>query len=107
MKKMKEISLPFNPVASSPKNKSKSYRERKTRLTFAVCFFAVCGLLCGLVGFLLTIIAVFEADEFRHWNSKIGSIFIFSAFPLFFLAAHSLDRIEDLKKAEKSDNGNK
>lgn len=103
MKKMKEISLPFNPVSSS--HKHTTYSDRKSRLTFAVCFFAVCGLLCGLVGFLLTIIAVFEAEEFRHWNSKIGSIFIFSAFPLFFLAAHSLDRIEDLKKAERSENG--
>lgn len=98
---MKEISLPFKTPAKSEVKKSNLFSDKKSRLIFSICFFAVSGILCGLIGFLLTFISVSETDEFRSLNSKIGSLFIFAAFPLFFLAAHSLDQIDDLKKEEK------
>ncbi len=98
---MKEISLTLKTIEKSEAKKSGLFSNKRSRLTFAVCFCAVSGILCGLIGFLLTFISVLETAEFRSLNSKIGSLFIFAAFPLFFLAAHSLDRIDDIKKEEK------
>lgn len=101
---MKEISLPFKSVTGDKTHKSKSSSKKKQRLIFAACFCAVSGILCGLIGFLMTFISILETDGFRYMNSKIGSLFVFAAFPLFFLAAHLLDRIDDLEKKEKPQN---
>lgn len=99
---MKEFALPITAVSGTEKSGAKAIDKQKKRWTFLACFFAVSGTLCGVIGFLLTILSLVETDQFQKYNSRIGSFFIIAVLPLFFLAAHSLDKLELIKKIERN-----
>ena len=101
---MREISLPLTAISGSNRQNINLYRQRLTRWTFAACFFAMTGFLLVVAGFLTSILAYLEAAEYEKTNSRIGGLLIFAAFPLFFIAAHALDKIALNKRAEKIEN---
>ncbi len=99
---MREFTLPLPAITNEEtQNSIEIFRQRKTRWTVAAFFFVVSGFLFGASGFTMSVLAYLESGEFARTNSRIGGYLIFAAFPLFFLAAHALDKIALNRRAEK------
>lgn len=101
---MRENILPATTVSNFVKQDASAFGRRRSAWTLAAIVFSVGGFLLGLTGMLLSALAYLEAAEHRNVNSRLGGLLMLFALPLFFLAAHALDRIAFYKQAGKLEN---
>lgn len=73
-------------------------KEHWTAILFAT---GGLGTAAGLVGIIVSIVAAIGVSGTRL--SSIGAAFVAAAFPLFILAAHSMDKIADANKSIRLD----
>lgn len=94
---MKEVILPMLAVYETNKTNLSASSSRKV-WTFAAIVSSFLGATAGLAGLIFMILAYFEPSPM---HSRTAGLLMIAVFPLFVLAAHSLDKIETAERAEK------
>ena len=98
---MRNNALPYPVNISSKKNAKEIFQQQRSRWTTAAVTFAIIGMIVGISGLVVSFLAYLEYDAYRKTNSRIGGLLTFAAFPLFLFAAHALDKITLIKRAER------
>ena len=103
MKKVRANILPYQANIKHDISHTQILQRRKTLWTAASIGSAIIGLLLIAGGFVLSLTAYLESDADTVLNSRLGGFLLLAAFPVFFFAAHALDKIALVKKAEKAE----
>ena len=96
-KQMKGITLPMTAIYETNQTGLSASSSRKV-WTFAAVISSFLGMTAGLAGLVFMVLAYFEPSPM---HSRTGGLLLIAVFPLFILAAHSLDKIEAAERAEK------
>lgn len=94
---MKGMTMPLSVIYETNQTGSVAGSSRKV-WTFAAVVSAFFGATACFAGVFFMILAFFEPSLM---HSRLGGWLLISVFPLFILAAHSLDKIELAERAEK------
>lgn len=101
MKKMKENVLPFPAHINQTIYSDKTDERRRILWTTTVSFSAFAGFLLFAAGFIVSLLAYLETGVYQSANSRLGGYLLLTAFPMFLLAAHALDKSAFYKRREK------
>lgn len=87
---MKEITIPIEQIAAA-KQPAKPRRE-KWKIILLLSVTAAC--LLAAAGLIIILLAYLDAVERREWMNRVGTFLVLFAAPLYFLAAHCLDKLD-------------
>lgn len=95
---MREITLPTNqiPEVSEKKQISKISPRKKWKYVLILSISTACIL--AATGLIIMFLAEIDAVERAELMSRIGTFLILFAAPLYFLAAHCLDKLDFTNK---------
>ena len=98
---MTEIPLTIEQI-SETSNRDGNERNENESGWKSVAFLCFAGsIIFGIVGLLISGIGYFAADRF---DSNVGTILVFLAFPLMLFGAHALDKVSEAAKKQKKSN---
>jgi hypothetical protein len=104
---MREMAFPH--ILSGERKTTDAFVFDKVRKRWMVVFFCagISGAISGLLGLAVCGLFAFELVQETAFLGDLETGLMIAAFPLFALAAHSLDKADEIKKAlrEKSARG--
>jgi hypothetical protein len=98
---MKEISLE-RPTVIEEARVPGNEKNRLSRWRLTLFFSAAAGIISALSGLLLGAISYFGFFRNAKAVNQTGNLLIIAAFPLMMLAAHALDKINEIKSTWKT-----
>ena len=98
---MKEITLETPAIIEDAEKKALDNRRKQMILwTTTLYLSVVAGILCAATGLILGAISYIGLFVNADAVNQIGNFMIIIAFPLMMLAAHALDKLNDLKSGK-------
>ena len=85
----------------TPKYSDSSYRRVHRKWVFYMLTTTITAVITGIFGLTLAIASLLRIIDSRSELGFIGTILLAVTFPLLVLAAHCLDRIEDVNRAHR------
>ena len=95
---MKEMSLSSSAIYEEENQTSSVAASSRKLWILAAIVSSLGGMTIGLAGLFYILLASLEPTQLHH---RIGGWLMIVVLPLFVLAAHTLDKIDEAKKAEK------
>ncbi len=100
---MREITLPANEISENSEefSKAKLSTRKKWRYTLFISISAACVLV--MMGILIIVVSDIGSGERADLLNRAGTFLVLFAAPLYFLAAHCLDKLDFFEKKKKND----
>jgi hypothetical protein len=97
---MKEIYLPRSTVIEE-KRISDNYKKRSRKWTFVLYLSVIGGIIFPIAGLFLGAMSYLCLFANAELFNRIGNLMIIAAFLMMMLGAHALDKISEIRLAEK------
>lgn len=98
---MKELTLPNAQIPTAKENTENNDLTCSKKWKFALISSGFSALLLSAAGLFISALAYMDMVARAELFNKIGTVLVLFAAPLYFLAAHCLDKIDLRKKISK------